>query len=228
MNKVLNIARVTGLGLILSQTFLLTGCSDPKEVQSMRPIDNKWKAKAERKSFFQTITYSKGSAKLSVHDKSIILSNKNKMRAGMPIYVRLLVPQGERIAEVKLIDKRIREIEGLLTRLGIKKDHIDIRMRNAAVPSERSTLTVVFDQYHLVLPQCPGWEGIKAGSMPHGEEAFGCSMAYNVGLMVSNPKDLYEGQNLDTGDGPYLSSAVERYRKDKTKDVKVEKIGKSG
>lgn len=227
MNKVLNTLKITGLGIILSYAGLLTGCTDPKEVASMRPIDNKWKTTAERKSLFETITFSRRDSKLTASDKNALLSLKNKMRVGMPIYARLLVPHGETTREAKQIGQRVHEIEAYLVQLGLKKSHIEIKRRQAVVASERSALTIVFDQYHLILPKCPGWEGVRPSSMPHGEEGFGCAMAYNMGLMISNPKDLYDAQGLDVGDGPYSSGAIDRYRKDKTKEVKVEKVGKS-
>lgn len=227
MSKVLNTLKYTGFGIILSQACLLTGCADPKEVASMRSIDNKWKTTAERKSSFKTITFSRRDSKLTVSHKNALFSLKNKMRVGMPIYARLLVPQGETAREMKQSEQRVHEVVAYLVRLGLKANHIEITKRQAVVASERSALTVVLDQYHLILPKCPGWEGVRPNSMPHGEEGFGCTMAYNMGLMISNPKDLYDAQGLEHGDGPYSSSAVERYRKDKTKEVKIEKVVKS-
>lgn len=213
---------------MLGVAFCFEGCSDPAQQKAMRSIDSKWQAKADRKSLYETLAFSKGSLHLSSTHKSKIKEIAKLLKPNMPIYARILIPQGYSVGEKSSGHKRAKNISAFLLTLGVLKKNIEVIERQGMrSESNHADVTVVLDQYHLILPECPGWESIHANSVSHGEEGFGCSNAYNLGLMVSNPKDLYEADRMDKGDGPYQAQSIDRYRKDKKKDVKVEKPSQS-
>ncbi|MBX9697685.1 MAG: hypothetical protein K2X53_06340 [Alphaproteobacteria bacterium] len=225
MNKYFNTSSLSLFALLVGVAFCFEGCSDPAQQKAMRSLDSKWQAKADRKSYYETLSFGKGALHLSSTHKHKIKELSKSLKPNMPIYARILVSQGHLEGEKSSIQKRAQSISAYLLTLGVLKKNIEVIERQGIRSESLShfDVTVILDQYHLVLPECPGWERMHTNSVTHGEEAFGCSNAYNLGLMVSNPKDLYEADRLDKGDGPYQALSIDRYRQDKKKDVKIEK-----
>jgi pilus assembly protein CpaD len=54
------------------------------------------------------------------------------------------------------------------------------------------------------------------------EQPWGCSVDAALGMMVADPLDLVEGENLGPADGEQASSSLRRYREDKVKELKKE------
>jgi type IV pilus biogenesis protein CpaD/CtpE len=229
MNKYFNTSSLSLFALMIGIAFCFEGCSDPAQQKAMRSLDSKWQAKADRKSYYETFSFGKGALQLNATHKHKIKELAKLLKPNTPIYARILVSQGYFEAQKSSAHKRAKSISAFLLTLGVLKKNIEVIERHG-IRSESLTpadVTIVLDQYHLVLPECPGWESMHTNSVTHGEEGFGCSNAYNLGLMVSNPKDLYEADRLDKGDGPYQAQSIERYRQDKKKEVKIEKPAQS-
>jgi pilus assembly protein CpaD len=51
---------------------------------------------------------------------------------------------------------------------------------------------------------------------------WGCHVNTALGMMVANPLDLVEGQELGPADGEQASASLRRYREDKIKEIKKE------
>lgn len=211
--------------LLSSAVWGLSGCTDQNQVASMRPHDHQWKTTAERKSYFETIDFKRGVEQLTQDQKMTMVGMVKKMQTAKPIYVRLMVHNVIETSQKRVLNNRLQAIQKHLEQMGIKKNHIEVIERNEASMGKSGSgrVIIVFDQYYVVLPKCPGWEGVRSGSMPHGEEGFGCVNAYNAGLMIANPKDLYDAQRLSDGDAAYLSGGIDRLRQDKRKEIKIEK-----
>lgn len=54
------------------------------------------------------------------------------------------------------------------------------------------------------------------------DDPWGCSVNAALGMMVANPLDLVEGQDIGPADGEQASAALRRYREDKVKALKIE------
>lgn len=225
MIKYFNTSSFSLFACMLGFALCFEGCSDPAQQKAMRSIDSKWQTKADRKSLYETLSFNKNALHLSPTHKSKIKEIAKLLKPNMPIYARILIPQEHLQGQKSKALKRANSIGAFLLTLGVLKKNIEVIERQGVQSESRAQadVTVILDQYHLILPECPGLESIGANSVPHGEEGFGCSNAYNLGLMISNPKDLYEADRMDRGDGPYQANSVDRYRQDKKKEVKIEK-----
>lgn len=75
----------------------------------------------------------------------------------------------------------------------------------------------------LVEPNCPDWSRPSAANSANVTTSnFGCATAVNLVRMVADPRDLARGQPLGPADGAHAAGAVERYRADEVKPLKVE------
>ena len=67
---------------------------------------------------------------------------------------------------------------------------------------------------------CPNWEKHTMDGLDNQfKPQFGCSDMYNLGKMISNPKDLIHGQVLGEADAASGVLGIERYRQDKKKEL---------
>ena len=62
-----------------------------------------------------------------------------------------------------------------------------------------------------ILPDCDQPQPLSP-DVPDFNQAFGCSNANNLGVMVANPRDLVEGRTLEPADGEANARSVQRYR----------------
>jgi type IV pilus biogenesis protein CpaD/CtpE len=53
-------------------------------------------------------------------------------------------------------------------------------------------------------------------------QPWGCSVDAALGMMVADPLDLVQGENLGPADGEQASGALRRYREDKVKELNKE------
>jgi pilus assembly protein CpaD len=83
--------------------------------------------------------------------------------------------------------------------------------RVAALAEHEVGLTV--SRMMAVLPDCNQPQPLEPDP-PLFERGFGCSNAYNLGVMVADPADLERGRTLDPADAERASLTVTRYRLD--------------
>ena len=75
----------------------------------------------------------------------------------------------------------------------------------------------------VALPGCPDWSR-DPGYDPRNEPLsnLGCANAFNLGLMVADPRDLSTGTPTAPADATREAEAVIRYRTDKVKQLDAE------
>src|SRR3546814_7731649 len=76
-----------------------------------------------------------------------------------------------------------------------------------------------------VLPDCNQPQPLEP-NVPDQERGFGCSTAYNLGVMVADPADLARGRTLDPADAERSALSVQRYRIGAEEPL-VEEIGRA-
>jgi pilus assembly protein CpaD len=81
--------------------------------------------------------------------------------------------------------------------------------RVAALDEHEVGLTIV--KVMAVLPDCNQPQPLEPDP-PQFERGFGCSNAYNLGVMVADPADLERGRQLDPADAERASLSILRYR----------------
>jgi pilus assembly protein CpaD len=81
--------------------------------------------------------------------------------------------------------------------------------RVAALDEHEVGLTIV--KVMAVLPDCSQPQPLEPDP-PQFERGFGCSNAYNLGVMVADPADLERGRQLDPADAERASLSILRYR----------------
>ena len=75
----------------------------------------------------------------------------------------------------------------------------------------------------VIDPSCPDWSRPSAAHPANVPTSnFGCATAVNLVRMLADPRDLVRGQQLGPADGSHAAGAVERYRADEVKPLKVE------
>ncbi len=90
-------------------------------------------------------------------------------------------------------------------------------------------LLVKVERYVVTPPNCPDW---TRSPLENHENAvasnFGCATVTNLGLMVSDPRDLIVGRQLGPEEGDPAILAIERYRAGKPKDLPGGSSGGAG
>lgn len=67
---------------------------------------------------------------------------------------------------------------------------------------------------------CPNWEKHTMDGLDNQfKPQFGCADMYNLGKMISNPRDLLHGEALGEADAASGVLGIERYRQDKKKEL---------
>lgn len=75
----------------------------------------------------------------------------------------------------------------------------------------------------VIEPSCPDWSRPSASHPANVTTSnFGCATAVNLVRMLADPRDLVRGQPLGPADGSHAARAIERYRADEVKPLKVE------
>ncbi len=111
---------------------------------------------------------------------------------------------------------RLDAIRGELKVLGLKVSEGDDDKMVAP-----NNIGIVIRRAVVMQPDCETEDPIIPGVRP--EFRVGCSTAYNLGAMVAYPEDLIEGRGLSPADGTKGATSIDRYRKDKVKDIDKER-----
>jgi len=106
--------------------------------------------------------------------------------------------------------QRLESVRAALASRGYESALADSAVaRVAALQPGEIGLTVV--KVMAVLPDCNQPQPLEPDP-PVFEQGFGCSTAYNLGVMVADPADLAQGRPLDPADAERASMSVLRYR----------------
>lgn len=91
-------------------------------------------------------------------------------------------------------------------------------------PLNDDELGLTVTRVMAILPDCTQPQPLEP-ARPDFTGGFGCSSAYNLGVMIADPADLERGRALDPADAERASAAVRRYRLGEEKPIKVEDTG---
>jgi len=113
-----------------------------------------------------------------------------------------------------------------LVAAGIDPDKIEYNANkpvDGQAPTGRAGLAIVdvaTERWAPVLPACPDQSllSIRDSSNPNGSN-FGCSVATNLGVMISDPRDLVAGETGGHTDAGLTSAAIERLEQDRVKPL---------
>lgn len=108
--------------------------------------------------------------------------------------------------------QRLESIRSALVNRGYESALADSSVaRVAALQPHEIGLTVA--KMVAVLPDCDQEQPLEPDP-PVYERSFGCSTAYNLGVMIVDPADLARGRTLDPADAERSGVSVQRYRVD--------------
>jgi len=128
--------------------------------------------------------------------------------------IRLSVPGSQNGTATfdRLTLQRLESLRGDLAARGYESALADSAVaRVAALTEHEIGLTV--SRMMAVLPDCDQPQPLVP-DRPGFDRGFGCSNAYNLGVMVADPADLERGRTLDPADAERASLTVTRYRID--------------
>ena len=112
----------------------------------------------------------------------------------------------------RLTLQRLESVRGDLATRGYESALADDSVsRVAALTDHEIGLTVT--RMMAVLPDCDQPQPLEPNP-PSFNRGFGCSNAYNLGVMVADPADLERGRTLDPAEAERASLTVMRYRID--------------
>lgn len=92
-----------------------------------------------------------------------------------------------------------------------------------------SGIILMAERFLVVPPSCDAWTmemGHSEGHLPMSN--MGCSSVVNLGMMVSDPRDLIGGKETGSYDGTRHALSVQMYREDKVKELKTENTSSTG
>ena len=118
-----------------------------------------------------------------------------------------------------------RAVAAALSRYGVSP--------TAALPTEGAAatpgvVTVVVARYVVTPPPCPDWSRKPSSDGENQTSSnFGCADAYNLGLMVADPRDLVNGHELAPADGDAATLSIQRYRDGKVTPLQSDSDSKS-
>ena len=128
-------------------------------------------------------------------------------------------------------EKRIKDIQREFLKFGIpyelitvdyehEDSHQKCHSKNQYRKESRSGVEVIIERYVVIPPACADFsQPIGDANQARTPSNFGCAEITNFGMMVANPRDLVRGRSLGDSDGTVIAAGVERYRKDKIKEL---------
>ncbi|MBL0942081.1 MAG: hypothetical protein IBJ00_05075 [Alphaproteobacteria bacterium] len=208
--------------LIVGISLTLGACDAPSGIKE---VAYPWAPKVEKTTHFgeirvHPVPYNKKNTEMRLLKKLLGYTRSNQ-----PIYARLIASEPQTLETKANLTLRLTQLKNDLKKLGIADSNIQMMLLDPTdLPiSESAVITVAIDQYTVSPPLCPGW-GAMPESAAGGDRNFGCASAANLANMIANPKDLLEAQSLGTGSGERNSLFVSKYKEDKIKELKVEKV----
>lgn len=194
---------------------LLSGCAP--EIVDWTPAESPKENKVERTVFYHTIHYpSKSNSFPETEVNSLV--RFLKANAENPSAVSIILEECDEHSK-----KRIKDIQRVLVKYGVSYDMITVEpleKGRKSTSSSSSGVNLILEKYLVIPPSCADFsQPIGDARQAHAPSNFGCATVANLGMMVANPRDLIKGRSLGASDGAVMAAGVDRYRKDKIKDL---------
>jgi len=123
-------------------------------------------------------------------------------------------------------EERIKAVKSILRDYGVRKDHVIVDEMDVKDSSMGSGLRLVVEGFVVIPPNCMNWtEELGEAKGAYTSSNFGCADAINMGMMVSDPRDLVAGRETGDYDGTRHALDIKMYQTDKIKPLKVEQVG---
>lgn len=133
--------------------------------------------------------------------------------------------------------RRAQRVQTVLLEHGIPPEHISSAALGRHFPVEAANRTeslrlsrrveILVNGFVVVEPACPDWSrSLTRDGTNRSMSNFGCATTLNFLRMVADPADLVARRPLGAADPVREAGAVQRYRQDKVKDLKVEAAGR--
>jgi pilus assembly protein CpaD len=166
---------------------------------------------AETIVFEQRVAFDAGTALLGRDGTAAIDRLLSEAAPEPGSVIRLSVPGQNGAATFdRLTLQRLESVRVALTNRGYESALADSELaRVTALDAGEIGLTVT--KLMAVLPDCSQPQPLEPDP-PAFERGFGCSTAYNLGVMVADPADLERGRPLDPADAERSALSVQRYR----------------
>lgn len=167
---------------------------------------------AETIVFEQRVGFGSGTALLDRSGMSAIdrLIREADPAPGSLIRLSVAGSQDGTAAFDRMTLQRLESVRIALSNRGYESALADSAVaRVAALQDDEVGLTVV--KVMAILPDCNQPQPL-APDPPTFERGFGCSDAYNLGVMIADPADLARGRPLEPADAERASLSVFRYR----------------
>ncbi|GAB4392471.1 MAG: hypothetical protein Tsb0032_08200 [Kiloniellaceae bacterium] len=218
-----------GFPALLGLTLILTGCAgDPERAPENQAVADaintvfyrgKWQQipaspenQVETIIFEQRVDFAPGSAVLDRPARRAIDRLIEEADPAPGSLVSLSVPkaQGGPSTFDRATLQRLESVRMVLANLGIESAlATDAMGRVTDLEADEIGLTVT--KVMAVLPDCDQPQPLEP-DLPDFNSAFGCSNAYNLGVMIADPRDLERGRTLEPADAERASLSILRYR----------------
>ncbi|MBY0272809.1 MAG: CpaD family pilus assembly protein [Alphaproteobacteria bacterium] len=194
---------------------MLSGCAP--EIVDWTPAESPKENKVERTISYHMIHYpSKNNSFPETEANSLIRFLKTN--AENPSSVSIILEECDGHSK-----KRIKDIQRVLVKYGVSYDMITVEPAekgHKSMSSCSSGVNLVLEKYLVIPPSCADFsQPIGDARQAHAPSNFGCATVANLGMMVANPRDLIKGRSLGASDGTVMAAGVDRYRKDKVKEL---------
>jgi pilus assembly protein CpaD len=120
----------------------------------------------------------------------------------------------------RLTLQRLEAVRLMLADLGYQSALANTAEARVA-PLDDSEVGLTVTKVMAILPDCEQPQPLEPNT-PDFTGGFGCSTAYNLGVMVADPADLERGRALEPADAERHSASVLRYRVGKEKPLQQE------
>jgi len=205
--------------------FALIGGGCTPEVSDWTPSESPKENKVDRALFMHKIHYPAHASSMSEKEKRKLLQFlRNTVMSPLAVNVILEEYGGHS-------EKRIKDIQREFLKFGIPYELITVdyenedsyqkcSSKNQHKKESRSGVEVMIERYVVIPPACADFsQPIGDANQARPPSNFGCAEITNFGMMVANPRDLVKGRLLGDSDGTVIAAGVERYHKDKVKDL---------
>lgn len=205
--------------LCLVPLMVLSGCA----INNETPRKIHWETKATKTSIPVEIKFKSGSTVINSPAKNMI---KTSIKNPQDTYFRVF---GQDVDLPKsATELRVKKIIAYLNTLGVPGHNIEVFEQADDHKDSVNTITLIIDHYQVVAPNCPGWnQEMNVLVPPEGEINFGCANERNFAAMVADPRVINSGRKLGGADANRSNKAIDNYRSDTIKKIKVEKIENS-
>ncbi len=217
---------------IVALAAFVSGCTEwgnPPFRNAIPAETGPWKPEVQRQSHEDDIVFAHGSSTINHAGIEKLKDLVGKTTVAPPVHVRIMTHRTRADANTPVIEQRVGTIVRCLKKIGdVDPDNVEVIYLTEADSGKANVMTVTLNQYIAIAPKCPGWnEYMNTYGMPEGEANFGCTTASNLAQMVDDPYYMSRDKKdptLGDADGARQNLFVHKYRTDKIRPLKIEKV----